>query len=564
MLPGRARWRAAWAALARVVVWRMGKQRILPAVLFAVAVSAMVGGVLGRQAQATSDPVTERYRTFTAALAAIEQEYVEEMPSDRLVYSAINGMLQTLDPHSSFLDPRQYAQLRERQEGRYYGLGISIVPIEGDISVVSLFEGSPAYKRGIRRGDVIARIEGEETKGWTSEQAVKALRGPKGSTVNLGLRRQGYDALIELTVERDEVQIPTIQGTFMVDAQTGYIRLRDFSETTDRDLGAALDVLRGQGMTRLLLDLRDNPGGPLDQAIKVSDRFLSRGDMVVYTRGRTRNSDQDYRAQQEPSMDNMPVVILVNRNSASAAEIVSGALQDHDRALIVGERTFGKALVQSVFRISEGAGLALTTARYYTPSGRLIQRPYDGAFDEYLTYSWREQQEDRPRDPADLKFTNAGRKVYGGGGIEPDAYMPGPVEGFNPSRFGRSLYARQLFADFAQQFTAAGDTRVQASSRDRKLVSPGFEVDDAMMRDFKAFLESRKVRMDEAAFAEDQTFIRAMIHHDIDLALFGIEEARRNLLRHDPQANYALSQFGEAVRLTELSQTRRTASRPGQ
>src|SRR5690606_12797371 len=160
-------------------------------------------------------------------------------PSDRLVYSAINGMLQTLDPHSSFLDPRAYAQLRERQEGRYYGLGISIVPVDGDITVVSLFEGSPAYKRGIRRGDVIAQIEGEDTKGWTSEQAVKALRGPKGSTVNLGLRRQGYESLIALTVERDEVNIPTIQGTFMVDDQTGYIRLRDFSETTDRDLALA-------------------------------------------------------------------------------------------------------------------------------------------------------------------------------------------------------------------------------------------------------------------------------------------------------------------------------------
>jgi carboxyl-terminal processing protease len=287
--------------------------------------------------------------------------------------------------------------------------------------------------------------------------------------------------------------------------------------------------------------------------------------MVVYTRGRTRNSDQDYRAQQDASMDGMAVVVLVNRNSASAAEIVSGALQDHDRALIVGERTFGKALVQSVFRISEGAGLALTTARYYTPSGRLIQRPYDGAFDEYLTYSWREQNVDRARDPADLKFTDAGRKVYGGGGIEPDQYIAGPVEGFNPSRFGRSLYARQLFADFAEHFSAVGDTRVRAEARDRKTVAPGFVVDDAMMTDFKTFLENKKVRMDAAAFEGDQDFIRAMIHHDIDMALFGIEEARRNLLRHDPQAHFALSQFGEAVRLTQLGQTRRTASqRPGQ
>ncbi|MGI8673318.1 MAG: S41 family peptidase [Luteitalea sp.] len=540
----------------------MHKSRALPAVLFAVAVSALVGGVLGRQAQATSDPLTDRYRTFTAALAAVEQEYVEEVEADRLVYSAITGMLQTLDPHSSFLDPRAYAQLRERQEGRYYGLGISIVPVDGDITVVSLFEGSPAYKKGIRRGDVIARIEGTDTKGWTSEQAVKSLRGPKGSEVKLGLRRQGFAELIDLSVARDEVNIPTIKGAFMVDQQTGYIRLNDFSETTDRDLGAALDALASRGMRRLLLDLRDNPGGPLDQAIKVSDRFLPQGDLVVYTRGRTRNSDQDYRADNAGELADVPVVVLVNRNSASASEIVSGALQDHDRALVVGEKTFGKALVQSVYRISEGAGLALTTARYFTPSGRLIQRPWDGTFDEYLTYSLRDQKTDEPRDPANLKFTDAGRKVYGGGGIEPDKYLAGPVEGFNPGRFARGLWARQIFADFAQLYTAAGDTRI-AGGNNQKTLARGFTVDDAMVADFRGYLVTRKVRIDDQALTADLEFVRAMIQHDLDLALFGVEEARRNLLRRDPQAQFALQQFGEAARLTQLKAPQPTASRQG-
>ena len=538
----------------------MQKNRALPAVLFAVAVSALVGGVLGRRAQATSDPLTDRYRVFTAALAAVEQEYVEDVESDRLVYSAISGMLQTLDPHSSFLDPRAYAQMRERQEGRYYGLGISITPLDGDITVMSLFEGSPAYKKGIRRGDVIARIEGQDTKGWTSDQAVKALRGPKGTQVNLGLRRQGYTDLIELAVARDEVNIPTLKGVFMIGEDTGYVRLNDFSETTDRDLGEALQTLERKGMKRLLLDLRDNPGGPLDQAIRVSDRFLPKGDMVVYTRGRTRNSDQDYRASDAADYGTMPVVVLVNRNSASASEIVAGALQDHDRALVVGEKTFGKALVQSVYRISEGAGLALTTARYFTPSGRLIQRPWDGAFDEYLTYSLREQKADEPHDPANLKLTDAGRKVYGGGGIQPDKYVAGPVEGFNPTRFGRSLWARQIFADYAQRFTAEGDTRIQGSGQTRTL-SRGFSVDDAMVADFRTYLESRKVRIDDKAFTTDLPFIRAMIQYDIDLALFGIEEARRNLVARDPQAQFALQQFEEAARLPLLKSPRSTAAR---
>src|SRR5690606_2713231 len=257
----------------------------------------------------------------------------------------------------------------------------------------------------------------------------------------------------------------------------------------------------------------------LDQAIKVSDRFLPRGHMVVYTRGRTRNADQDYRAQDDAAMEGIPVVVLVNRNSASAAEIVSGALQDHDRGLIVGERTFGKALVQSIYRISEGAGLALTTARYYTPSGRLIQRPWDGAFDEYLTYAYRDQDQPAQRDPADLRFTGAGRKVHGGGGNEPDKYIAGPVEGFAPTRLGRSLSAHQHLDDYAELISAERDTRVELG-KNRKTVARGFTVDDAMIADFKAFLVQRKVRIDEEAFEKDRDFIRAMIHHDIDLALF--------------------------------------------
>jgi carboxyl-terminal processing protease len=540
----------------------MLRNRTLAAAVFVVVVSALVGGFFGRSALATQDRVAERYRVFTAALAAIEKDYVEKVDSERVVYTAIGGMLQTLDPHSNFLDPRTYAQLRERQEGRYYGLGITIQVIDGDITVVSLFEGSPAYRKGIRRGDVIARISTEDTKGWTSDRAVKALRGPKGSTVDIGIRRAGYDQLIPLSVERDEIHIPTIQGVFMIDDRTGYVRLRDFSETTDRDLGNAVDELHAKGMKQLMLDLRDNPGGPLDQAIKVSNRFLPRGDMIVYTRGRVPNSDQDYRGSEDPSVPNTPIVVLVNRNSASAAEIVSGALQDHDRAFLVGETTFGKALVQSIYRISNGAGLALTTARYYTPSGRLIQRPWDGTFDEYLTYTLRDQEALREHVPAELKYTDLGRKVYGGGGIEPDRFMAGPVEGFNPTRFGRSLYARYAFATFAQRFFAEGDTRIQAQGKNRQTVKPGFETTDAMVADFRRFLaDEMKMRIEEESFRKDLEFVRAMIRYDIDLALFGVETARRHLLALDPQAQYALSQFPEAVRLTQLNKSRTTASR---
>jgi carboxyl-terminal processing protease len=532
----------------------MRSSRFFSAALSAVVLSALAGGFFGSSLLARQDDVQQQYRIFAAAMSAIEREYIDEVPSERLVYGAIDGMLKTLDPHSSFFDPRQYQQLRERQEGRYYGLGIQIQVIDGDITVMSIFEGSPAYKKGLRRGDIIARIGEEDAKGWTSEKAVSKLKGPKGTEVKISLKRRGYDELIDLSVERDEVNITTVRGAFMIDNQTGYIKLGDFSETSDDEVGRALQELRAKGMKRLVFDLRDNPGGPLDQAIRISNRFLNRGELVVYTDGRVANAKQKYWAEESSEYTDIPLVLMVNRNSASASEIVSGAIQDHDRGLVVGETTFGKALVQSVYRIAGNAGLALTTGRYYTPSGRMIQRPWDGSFDEYLTYTLRDQTADRQHSSADMKLTDSGRKVYSGGGVEPDKFLAGPVEGFNPTRFGRTLYSRQTFANFADQFTAEGDTRLSQANRNKKRVTRGFPITDAMLADFKESLKPQRIVIDEDAFAKDLPFIKAMIHYDIDLALFGVEEARRNLISVDPQAQYGLQQFSDAVSLTETRQ----------
>ncbi len=525
--------------------------------------SAVLGGFFGGRVLAGQDRLDDQYEVFSTALAAVETTYVGEVDSEQLVYRATAGMLQRLDPHSNFMDPRNYARLRERQGGRYYGLGISINVINGDITVMSLFEGSPAYRRGIRRGDVIARIEGEDASGITSDDAVRQLRGPKGSTVTVSIRRRGYDELIDLEVERDEIHIPTVKAAFMVDDVTGYVLLGDFSETSSRELRQALRKLDGLGMEQLLLDLRDNPGGPLDQAIRVSNQFLPRGELIVYTRGRIQNSDQDYNAREDGDHVDIPLVVLVNRQSASAAEIVSGAVQDHDRGLIVGETTFGKALVQSVYRVGREAGLALTTARYYTPSGRMIQRPWDGTFDEYLTYALRDQERAEP-DPDERRLTEGGREVYGGGGIEPDHRLAGPIEGFDPSRFGRLLFARQEFATFAERFSAEGDTRIEDQGEGRQRLAPGYAIDDAMMGAFRAQLEERGLTIDDEAFDADIVFIRAMMRYEIDLALFSVEEARRNLVGADPQAQLALSLFPEAERLLRRSQRGGTAVAAGQ
>jgi carboxyl-terminal processing protease len=534
-----------------------------------VAAAAVVTAVtLGGVAVATQERANERVRIYTAALAAVEAEYVEPVSevcsapqvcgSETLIYGSIDGMLRTLDPHSSFFSPREFAQMRERQEGRYFGIGISIVrnPATGEIAVTQLFEGSPAYRAGIRRGDIIAGVGTENADGWQTQDVVDRVKGPKGTTVDLRIKRPGLDAEIPLTVERDEIRIASVRTAFMIAPGIGYVRLQDFSETTNEELGQALGRLKSAGMTRLLLDLRENPGGPLDQAIAVSNRFLQRDQVIVSTRGRVRNSDEVYKATRQGDYTDLPLVVLVNRQSASASEIVTGAVQDHDRGVVVGETTFGKALVQSVYPISNGAGLALTTGRYYTPSGRMIQRPWDGSFDDYMLYTQRDQDAARTHKPEDMKLTDGQRPVYSGGGIEPDHFVPGPIDGFNPSAFSRMLRGRQAFVGFAERFTKEGDSRPGARSAATHRVAPGWVVTDAMVEEFRDFLRAERVTIDEAAFAADLSFIKAMIHYEVDIDLFGVEEARRSISAIDPQLQAALGYFGEAQSMLEQAAQR--------
>ncbi len=536
------------------------RSRSTVAAIAAILVSALVGGVYGQKSTSpAADSVPTHYRSYTAALTAIQTQYAEPVEADRMVYGSINGMLQTLDPHSSFMDPRTYAQMRERQEGRYYGLGLTIQSVDGDITAVRVFEGSPAFSNGIRRGDVIAAVETVSTKGWTTEATVNKLKGPKGTFVNIGVRRKGFERLLEMKVMRDQVSIPSLSASFMIDATTGYVGVTDFAEHTDEDLGEALEAMTKKGMKRLVLDLRGNPGGQLDQAIRITNRFVPKGSMVVYTRGRVPNSDSDYRATDQGQYLTIPIVTLVNRNSASASEIVSGALQDYDRSLVVGETTFGKALVQSVYRVSGGAGLALTTARYYTPSGRMIQRPWDGTFDEYLTYSLKDQT-DRAKTADQLKYTTGGRKVFSGGGIEPDLRFDGPVEGFNPTRFGRTLFGRGFFQSYAEQFSAEGDTRIGQSGPSRRVVKKDFAVDDAMVADFKKFAAAKTLKIEEDAWTKDLEFIRAMLRYAIDESVFDIATAKQHLIAVDPQAKFAISKFPDAEQLLTLKKT--TVTKP--
>src|SRR6266481_5270583 len=398
--------------------------------LVILGASALAGGAFGGRALAGGSRLSDHLRLYTSILSAVEDNYADDVKSDKLVSSSIREMLRTLDPHSNFLETKEYTVLQERQKGSYYGLGITVQAVDGNITVVSPFEGTPAHRLGIRAGDVISKIENEDARGMAIDDAVKRLRGPKGTPVHITIVRQGYDTPLEFTVIRDEIPLHSVPYFFMASKKTGYVRLVDFNETTacrpgdpadcEKELEKALRTLSQQGATSVILDIRDNPGGLLDQPFAVSNLFLKKGQMVVFTRGRTKRDETSYVTESESRFSSVPLIVLTSKHSASASEIVAGAIQDHDRGLIVGETTFGKGLVQTIMplRNVRGYALALTTARYYTPSGRSIQRDYAStALEEYYAPKDRKPCE---QGTSDMKLTDVGRKVYGGDGITPD------------------------------------------------------------------------------------------------------------------------------------------------
>jgi carboxyl-terminal processing protease len=536
--------------------------------LFALVllVSAVaLGGVFGPRVLAGGSRLSDQLRLYTSIVGAIEENYTEEVKSDRLVSSSIREMLRTLDPHSNFFEAKEYTSLQERQKGQYYGLGITVQSVDGNITVVSPFEGTPAHRLGIRAGDVISRIETEDARGMTIDDAVKRLRGPKGTPVHITILRQGYEAPLEFTVIRDAIPLHSVPYSFMVSKTVGYVRLTDFNETTacrpgegpdcERELEKALKGLQKTGATSVLLDIRDNPGGLLDQSFAVSNLFLKKGQLVVFTRGRTKRDESNYITETESPFVNMPLVVLTSRHSASASEIVAGAVQDHDRGLLVGETTFGKGLVQTIMplRNVRGYALSLTTARYYTPSGRSIQRDYGStALEDY--YSPRDRKA-CDQGSGDAKLTDAGRKVYGGDGITPD-YC---VEPETPSKFVATLIGRQAVLNFAKRFEAAegaGGTQIAGTgSRSKglaeglRLIGRDFKVDDGAWADFRAFLDGRKIAYTDDDLTSNRESLSRLILEEVVRQVFGEAEARRRTMSWDPQVKKALEVIPRAEML---------------
>jgi carboxyl-terminal processing protease len=459
-------------------------------------------------------------------------------------------MLRTLDPHTSFLSPEAYDNMREKQQVSFYGLGILVGVRDGQLTVISPLEGTPAQRMGIQAGDVISTIEGEPTETMSLDDAVGKLKGPKGTKVKITISRRGLEKPIEMAVTRAEIPQTTVRQSYMLDRDTGYVQLTEFARGSSKEIADALDKLNRSGMRQLVLDLRNNGGGLLDQAIEIAQQFLPEDSTIVETKGRTRDSFQSYRASGKyPPLD-VPVVVLVNEGTASASEILSGALQDHDRALVVGQPSWGKGLVQTVYNLSYGAGLALTTAKYYTPSGRLIQRDYSSFFD-YYTHADAGSPEltGKAVDEKDIFHTDLGRKVYGGGGITPDVL----VKEDELSTFEQFLLARNAYVNYAVDY--ANRNKVKADWRADA---------NKMLEDFKRWVIQEKIstadEMDKGlADAGVREFSLLEIRAEVMNTIGGQEARHRTLAAADRQLQEALKLFPKAG---ELLAQRRTQAFP--
>src|SRR5215468_7372168 len=476
--------------------------------LFLVVVILVACGCLGMlfaqrspmvPPSADSD-VKDSLKQFTQVYQVVEDNYAEPVSADKAIYNgAIPGMLHSLDPHSNFFDPKSYSLLREEQRGKYYGVGMTVGPRNNKVIATAPFVGTPAYRAGIHPGDIIVAVDGKPTDNMSTSDVADLLKGPKGTTVRITVLREGADHPLEFSVVRDEIPRYSVDLHFMIKPGIGYMHVSGFQETTEHEVAQALDEMGD--LKGLILDLRQNPGGLLSEGVGVADKFLKKGQLIVSHHGRS-SPEKRYTATHGNGGKEYPLVVLVNRGTASAAEIVAGAIQDHDRGLIVGETTFGKGLVQTVYPLSNDTGLALTTAKYYTPSGRLIQRDYSNV-SLYDYYFDRDGIGDTTNK--EVKLTDSGRTVYGGGGITPDVKI-NPVKS---NRFQDTLLQHYAFFNFAKHYVNSHH------------ITKGFEVDENLLQDFRKSLEADKTPYTEADFVQNNDWIRSSIKSELFVDAFG-------------------------------------------
>lgn len=485
---------------------------------------------------------------FTRVFEKINTYYVDEdVDPEELIQRAIDGMLEGLDPHSQFLDTRQYDDLMTSTQGSFGGLGIEISVREKYPTVVAPIEGTPAYNQGVQGGDQIIEIEGEDTYGWAISQAIAKLRGPKGTEVRFKVSREGMEKPIDFAVVRDIIEIESVRYAFKI-GDIGYVRAINFAQDTADELEARLKELEAQGIKGLILDLRYNPGGLLRAARDVSQLFLDSGKKIVFTRGRTPRQNADYYSTQPKSKvfgTDYPVVVLINEGSASASEIVAGALQDWDAALIVGEPSFGKGSVQTVYPLSETEALKLTTAKYYTPSGRCIhnderEHAREEGVDAAEAESETEIEDHTARrespDPDETFRTVGGREVFGGGGIVPDIIVSQP----NLTEFAMDLERRNFFFKFAI-------THVATHSDEQTVV-----VTPEMVDEFKALLASSEFEYEDATWDANFEYVERGMRRELARRLYGSKAAYLVTIEGDEQLKKALDLFERGATMDEL------------
>ena len=509
--------------------------------LSAVGLATLLGGAAGRREK--GDLAPDALREYAQIVSTAESWNAERVTADRLVYASIHGMLSSLDPHTTFLEADEFSSLEERHQGSYFGIGISMQRRQGRVTVMSVTQGTPAWKIGLRTGDVITAIDGEAIDdSWDTRKVSEHVRGAKGTVVRLTIHRPGVGEPITLSVTRDAIPQNSVRHAFLLGEGIGYIQLAEFTQTSAAETERAIARLSADGMKKLVFDLRGNPGGVLDPALAISDIFLKKGQMIVSTRGRIPSADHEYRAAGRARRFDGPVVVLVNRGSASAAEIVAGALQDHDRGLILGTTSWGKGLVQGVYPLSYGAGLALTTAKYFTPSGRWIQRDYHD-LSAYLLPDVHDAAEPEPEKKSAQVFrTDSGRAVYAAGGITPDE----TVVPEKPSDFVRRLQAHGVFFNFAVDYLATHPE-----------VPRTFAVDAPIREAFFRFVETQGIEAAATARADysrdsSRGRIDAEIALNVRSSRFGPDDGWKTYLRSDVQAQRALEFLPEAERLASL------------
>ncbi|PYP17207.1 MAG: peptidase S41 [Gemmatimonadetes bacterium] len=506
-------------------------------VIAAVTVAALVSG--GWFLQRESEPagsVYQQARLFDDVLAHVADYYVDSLDEKQLYQMAIDGMLDQLgDPYSVFLKPEDFRQLSEATTGNYSGLGIQIDVRDGWITVVAPLPDTPAERAGIQTGDRIVQLDGRSTEGWKQDQAVKELRGPAGSAAELTIRRLGIDDSIKFKLTRATIHIRSVQIAMMLNDHVGYISLNPVSESSAREVSQAMDTLLKQGMKSLIFDLRQNPGGLLDQGVAVSDLFLDPGKAIVETRGRAPGSSHEFTDAKPQQWPRLPIVTIVNGGSASAAEIIAGALQDHDRAVLIGTPTFGKGLVQSFWRLTPETGLKLTTARWYTPSGRTIQRVTHTEAEQEAQVIAAQRGQDTKPDSTAVFHTDAGRTVYGGGGIRPDLYVVADTFTTAERSFIRAL------GDKTPLYRDALATYALELKEGNRLSNPTFTVTEAMVDEIVRRIRSKGAALPDSIIAGARPLISQELGYEAARYVFGRPAEFRRRMSDDQQVKRALA-----------------------